>query len=504
MRNADTSEAKFTTERVFARYRPLIDDWTAFQAALQQDLPVCIWTNNLRTSPERLGELLKEEGIPFAPLPWHPSAFRLTAAANPGRHWPFLAGLYHIQEEASIIPAVLLNPRPGERVLDLCAAPGNKSAQMAIMMGGRGTVIANDVSFVRLRAARQNFDRLGLVNAVLTHYDATVYPHESGSFDKVLVDVPCSCEGTSRKNPQVLKRVGGSEARSRAGLQAGLLRTAVRLCKTGGRIVYSTCTYAPEENEAVVDMLLRECGEQCLRLLPAAIDGLTSSPGLGEWQGRQFHPSLSKTLRLWPHQNDSGGFFVAVLEKTGPGEDCCVAPTSQEKAAEGCELHSHDFKTHRIPAESVREFAKWRFGIDERAFKDLAFFQTGKDGIFVARDDLALPSRPKQHAAGMLFARSGRRIVPKITAEGGCAFGGRAQRNVIELNREQLQRYIARQDNPIDAEQSANCSGHGYVIVRYHEFAFGVGYLHISDGGEAVLESMFPKAMMPRQIAAGA
>jgi 16S rRNA C967 or C1407 C5-methylase (RsmB/RsmF family) len=176
--------------------------------------------------------------------------------------------------------------------------------------------VANDRNVYRLRALRRVIDRLGVANTSVTAYDGANYPRESGEFDKVLVDAPCSCEGTSRKNPEVVHASSVDYFNRLSGTQRALLRQAVRRCRKGGLIVYSTCTYAPEENELVVDDLLEEFGAHALRLLPARIDGLASSPGITRWDGRQLSEELTRTMRLWPHQNDTGGFFVALLEKT--------------------------------------------------------------------------------------------------------------------------------------------------------------------------------------------
>lgn len=302
----------------FERYRPLIDDWEAFCEALSRPLPTCVWTNTLRTSPERLVDWMRQGGFCPEPISWYPGAFRLAADISPGNRVEYVAGLYHVQEEVSLIPPVLLDVSADERVLDLCAAPGNKTAQLAVAMDNRGTLVANDRNVYRLRALRRVIDRLGVVNTSVTAYDGANFPRESGEFDKVLVDVPCSCEGTSRKNPAALEQAS-DESRSRlAGTQRALLRQAVRRCRPGGRIVYSTCTFAPEENELVVADLLEEFGADTLRLLPARVPGLESSPGITRWNERILPEELAGTMRIWPHQNDTGGFFVALLEKTAP------------------------------------------------------------------------------------------------------------------------------------------------------------------------------------------
>ena len=143
------------------RYRPLIEDWAAFAESLAAPLPGCVWANRLRIAPARFGELLRAEGLKPESLAWHPGAFRLATEVKPGNHWWYLAGLGHSQEEASQLPVALLDPQPGERVLDLCAAPGGKSAQIVQAMENRGTLVANDASVGRVRALRANLERLG-------------------------------------------------------------------------------------------------------------------------------------------------------------------------------------------------------------------------------------------------------------------------------------------------------------------------------------------------------
>lgn len=299
----------------FDRYKPIIDDWQAFMDALSRPLPVCVWTNTLRTSPDRLRDWFAREGLDAESLPWYQGAFKLASELPAGRLLPYRTGHCHIQEEVSLLPARLLDPQPGERILDLCAAPGNKTAQIAVAMQNRGTIIANDRSEGRLHVLRRTLARLGVMNVTTTVTDAARYP-DGEAFDRVLLDGPCSCEGTSRKHPSVVWQSGPGHACRMGRVQTAMLRRAVRLCKPGGRIVYSTCTYAPEENEAVVHTVLREA-DGAIRIVPVDLPGLQASPGLECWNGNRYDTSMRHALRIWPHQNDSGGFFVAVLEKIG-------------------------------------------------------------------------------------------------------------------------------------------------------------------------------------------
>lgn len=301
---------------IFAPYREIVDDWPAFAEALARPLPTCLWTNTLRTAPDVVAGWLEREGLEAEPLAWYPGAFRVDAGAKPGRSVAYAAGLYHVQEEVSLLPALLLDPQPGERVLDLCAAPGGKTCQMAVYMGDRGTLVANDRNRFRVGVMLRHLERLGVTCSVALQEDgANLGGARLGLFDRVLADVPCSCEGTVRKNPEIWQRRAELAPDALEGAQVALLRKAVQLCRPGGRVVYSTCTFNPKECEGVVDKVLDETGPGVLEMLPARVEGLRSAPGLETWRGKRFSAEMGSALRIWPHHNDTGGFFVAVLQK---------------------------------------------------------------------------------------------------------------------------------------------------------------------------------------------
>jgi NOL1/NOP2/sun family putative RNA methylase len=201
-----------------------------------------------------------------------------------------------------------LDPHPEEAVLDLCAAPGGKTTQIAQMMKNRGLLVANEASPARIIPLRANCERLGAVNVAVTKYDGRKFPDHQ--FDRVLVDAPCSGEGMARKDLSVFKRCSLNRSLGLQRLQRSLLRKAVAITKPGGVIVYSTCTYAPEENEAVVSRLLDK-----VSLEKVSLPGLKSCPGLDEWDKMQYGDELKCCARYYPHQNDTGGFFVAKLKK---------------------------------------------------------------------------------------------------------------------------------------------------------------------------------------------
>ena len=294
------------------RYRPIIDDFEAFRAACERPLGIVARVNTIKASTARTLDALEDDDIDVEQADWNPRVLRLRTD-SPGSTWASFHRFIHTQEEVSAVPSVVLDPDPGDRVFDACAAPGGKATQLAALMDDRGTVVANDSNLGRLSALRFNAERLGVTALAVTHQDARNYslkPLAFDEFDHALVDAPCSCEGTIRKNPTTLEQWTEDHVHSVAGIQKGILRRAIQATRPGGSVVYSTCTFAPEENEAVVQHALDS--EEC-RLEEIDI-GLESVPGITEWDGDTYDSSLERAIRIYPHHNDTGGFFVAKLE----------------------------------------------------------------------------------------------------------------------------------------------------------------------------------------------
>lgn len=461
------------------RYRPLVDRWPELAAAAVRPLPACVWANRLRIEPAALAERLAAAGLAPQPLAWWGDAFRLASGDGLGNRLELVAGLGHLQEEVSMLPARLLAPRPGMRVLDLCAAPGNKTAQMAVAMRNRGTLVANDRDARRVGPLRRALDRLGVWNTVLTVHDAAGYPSAAGLFDRVLADVPCSCEGTSRKNPEVLGRAMTDRARL-VRVQGAILATAVRLCRPGGRVVYATCTYAPEENEGVVDGALATAGGE-LTLRRVRLPGLRTEPGLSAWEGRRFDRRLRRAVRLWPHHNDTGGFFVAVLEKAA-----AAAGGAAAAAAPGT-LPG----TLADPLERLAPLLA-RFGIPRRRLAGLELVPRGRKRLAVYPAGLAPPLEPQPLTVGMPALRADMRH-PKLSTAAAMALGRWAQRNRVALTRAQTDAYLTRREVVAGAEQLAACTGTGQVLVVCEDAVLGVGVLRPAAGGGGRIESLFPK-----------
>jgi len=295
-----------------SRYRPIVDDYGAFRAACERPLPKAVRVNTVKATPDEAVAALEDDGVGVERADWCDTVLR-TDTDRPGNTWAAVHGWIHGQEEVSAVPARVLDPQPGEAVWDACAAPGGKATQCSALMDDRGTLVANDSNLGRLSGLRFNAERLGLTSPVVTNRDARNYslkPFAFDAFDRALVDAPCSCEGTIRKNPDALAEWGEGYLDEISTLQTDILRRAVQATRDGGTVVYSTCTFAPEENEAVLDAVLD--AEDC-RLAPLDLP-LTHAPGVTEWDGQRFDDSVARAARIYPHHNDTGGFFVAKLE----------------------------------------------------------------------------------------------------------------------------------------------------------------------------------------------
>ena len=245
--------------------------------------------------------------LPFVkePVPWEPMGYYYDPEARPGLHPFHEAGVYYLQEASAMSAVALLDPQPGEKICDLCAAPGGKSTQIAGRLMGEGFLLSNEINPKRAKILGQNMERMGVANALVTNehpqHLAEKYP---GFFDRVLIDAPCSGEGMFRKEESAVTDWSQETVEMCARRQAEILHSGAQLLKSGGRLVYSTCTFAPEENEQAIENFLKEHPEFTREAVEAP------------W----FTPAGEGAFRLWPHKLLGEGHFVAVLRKTA-GED---------------------------------------------------------------------------------------------------------------------------------------------------------------------------------------
>lgn len=299
-------------ERFQARYCPVVDDPEAFLSSLKTMLPKSFRVNRLKSDPDEIKERFSGYGIPVRQMPWYEDAF-VSDVPDIGPTLEHFSGKIYFQELVSMMPPLLLREAlAGARnVLDACAAPGSKTTQMAALMGNRGTIVANDVAYPRIRALKFNLEKTGTLNTVISNRDLRNFPNIL--FDVVLLDAPCSSEGTMRKSSEMFSCWSERTISSNASQQRQLILKAFDLLSPGGAMVYSTCTFAPEENEEIVDHLLRN--REDARLEEIGIEGFRTSRPLEEWNGKGFHEEVRKSVRIWPHHNDTGGFFMARVAK---------------------------------------------------------------------------------------------------------------------------------------------------------------------------------------------
>lgn len=278
----------------------------AYEAALALPYAAGLRANEMKIDARQL-----VAGLPYVlePVPWVEGGFYYDSSLQPAKDPYYHAGLFYIQEPSAMTPAAMLPIEPGDRVLDLCAAPGGKSTQIGARLKGTGVLVSNDISASRAKGLVKNIELFGICNALVTSEAPEKLCHYfEGYFDKILVDAPCSGEGMFRKEPGMMKNWEDQDYTHYAALQREILPSAVRMLKAGGTLVYSTCTFSPEENEEQILWLLAQYPELSLEELPhpAGIDG-----GVRGMDG---------VMRLWPQRLKGEGHFVARIRKRENGE----------------------------------------------------------------------------------------------------------------------------------------------------------------------------------------
>ncbi|QNR69105.1 RsmB/NOP family class I SAM-dependent RNA methyltransferase [Paenibacillus peoriae] len=291
------------------------DEFEAFMTAYDHTPHAGIRVNTLKIPVEDF-----KERSPFElrPIPWCATGFYIPHGTKPGLHPYYHAGLYYVQEPSAMSPVELLNVAQDEAVLDLCAAPGGKSTQIAAKLQGSGVLVTNDISADRTKALAKNVELYGVRNAVVLNESpdriADAFPH---FFDKILIDAPCSGEGMFRKDEDMAKQWETHSVDKCVVMQRDILRVAASMLSTGGRIVYSTCTFAPEENEGMIAEFLEAHPDFDVVPVPSEAG---FAPGHPEWMSEEVaasHPELRGTARLWPHLVEGEGHFIAVLQHQG-------------------------------------------------------------------------------------------------------------------------------------------------------------------------------------------
>jgi len=436
--------------------------------------------NKIKTSSEKLGaQLFKDYGIKTAPIKGVPDCLAVISGNNNlGKTLEHINGLYYIQSLSSMLPALVLDPHSPETVLDLCSAPGSKTTQISELMNNRGTLIANEIQLDRVKMLVFNIDRMNALNAGVIHYRgewlSRIY-HDH--FDKILVDAPCSGLGIIQKNEEVSGWWSLERAAGLAELQMKLLVGAIKMLKTGGEIVYSTCTITVEENEMLLNKILKKYP---VELMPFDLP-VKSNDGFVFFESEKLNPELSKTRRILPWEINSEGFFIAKIRKTGATD----YPEPEKIEINPLKFHYHDNK-------EISDFLyqlKDELGINYEIFEKYKFLIKGNEIYFISNDwEDNNPGIFER--VGIKFGKLDKRGRIVLHTNAAQVLQDHISKNIYEIkNKEELKNYMEGGIIKYASDLKGQC------IVKFKDFVLGSAVVT----GEGI-KSRYPRSKRTQQI----
>ncbi len=316
-RQIPTTETMVFKKEFIERYSALTE-WEEFKKYSLSFLRRSIRVNTLHGSVKEITDSISKKGWILEQIPWCKEGFWIEHEGigeekrrDVGNLLEHQLGKIYVQEAASMIPPLVLNPQPGDLVLDLCAAPGSKTTQMGMLMNNKGLIVANDYKGARLQSLGINVQKSGLTTIIISlMHGKRFYGFQ---FDKILVDAPCSGTGTIRKSLKTINIWNPAMITKLARQQKELLENAFNNLRDGGELVYSTCSVEPEENEGVVDFLLKKYPSA--EIVNVKLPGLKLSSPITKFKDVEFVPDVKHCLRIWPQDNDTEGFFICKIIK---------------------------------------------------------------------------------------------------------------------------------------------------------------------------------------------
>ena len=399
--------------------------------------------NTLKIPVEEFAASAAKRGWELSPVPWCPEGFfieREDRSRALGRDLLHQVGCFYMQEAASMLPPALLGARPGDAVLDMSAAPGSKTTQVAAQLGGKGVIVANDVQENRLWTLKANVHRLGATNVVVTKKVGQWFAkHMTERFDRVLCDAPCTAQGTVRKDSDALQYCGLENIEKMARLQVQLLEAAIHAAKTGGTVVYSTCTLTPEENEGVVLRILKQFG-----------DKVTVERPEGEWAAQPIEDSIRvqrsidpdaahPMIRLWPQALDTEGFFSVILRKNAPTKDAV-------------EMDRVKPQEEPMPSRRIREamdLFEEVYGVPMLR-DDETLYHLGENVLLTTTELARFPLPVQDFSLGLPFAKLLKDGRVRIAHETATLRGHEATKGTLELDQRQLEDMFDGKDTTCD------------------------------------------------------
>ena len=294
-------------EYMVARFERFVPELEEFLASMDEPPRTYIRVNTLRINVNALIKRLRDKGFILKETDI-PDCLEVTAEPHSiGASAEYLLGYFYIQDKSSLIPPLALAPAPGDVVIDMAASPGGKTTQLAQMMGNQGLLLAIEVEVARIAGLRSNLGRCGIMNTALFHMDAKDIKKLEVKADKILLDAPCTGEGVIAKDRTRKTSRGIEDIQYCSGLQKELVDAAYSCLKPGGILVYSTCSFAPEENERIVDYAIKKYH---MKVEPVPY----GEPGVATFGNLKFDPQVKNSRRLYPHKHGTSGFFVARLK----------------------------------------------------------------------------------------------------------------------------------------------------------------------------------------------
>lgn len=452
----------------FERYAGFTD-LSALNEFSKRPLRKSVRVNTVKTTIDTFKKHAAEKGWKLEQVPWSKEAFfidRENREQALGTDLQHLIGHFYMQEAASMLPPELLQPEPGETMLDMSAAPGSKTSQMGAKMRGKGVIIANDVQEKRLWTLKSALHRTGVHNNIVTKKVGQWFAkHMTERFDRVLCDAPCSAQGTIRKDSDALDYCSMENIEKMARLQFQLLESAIHAAKVGGRIVYSTCTLTPEENESIVLQMIERFPTQIEVLDPRTFDiaptgfwdvSINDSIAVQKSLNTQRELPL---IRLWPQTYDTEGFFCAVLWKKESTKD--VLPMEW--------LHFQEKPLSRKNMEEVAAKIEERYGSSLLLEGD-RLFERGGESIILATEEVAAYGLPvEDYALGMPYGKKLKDGRVLIDHELATLRGYLANKNTFELNDTQVADLLSAKD--IDCPDGLR----GHTLLQYRGSCIGIG-----------------------------
>jgi len=428
----------------------LSEEYSLFEKAGPE--PPTIRVNTLVTDIARFLTFLKEKRVGFSRHPVSDSGFILDEDFLPlSQTLPFFFGEFFYQGFSSQLPVIALDPQPGEKILDIAAAPGSKSLQIAAMMKNKGQLFLNDASMKRQQSLLTNLDRSGIFNDIVMRMPGQrlgrVFPEY---FDRVLVDAPCS--GIKRLSPRSKLDV---DLTTLVNIQQQLFISALKAVKTGGVIVYSTCTITPEENEAIIDKMIREYPLQVEEI--KGWEHPCIRQGRLNYDDRNYDSSIGNTRRVFPYPQPYETFFIARLRKT---DTMSVKPSKQQ-------VHFESLKSaDQEPVASVLDWLSARWGIDRHVFSPYFFVLNKKKLWLTAKDQPQIPDQGFIKAGLPLAMFRGNEW--KLTNASVHFLGNEIKKSVFELSDQELKRLFRNGRMPVRSFRN------GYYILQRADKKIGI------------------------------